>query len=263
MYKLGLLGVGKMGSSILNGILLKGLYPKEDIAFYAPSIETQEKYQKLGIKLLKDERELMNSSNIIIMAIKPQVYDEVLEKVKDLDFSNKIVISLAPGKSINYLSKFYNNALIVRAMPNTPAIINQAVTTLCFSDKEVQEEIINIFKAIGTYVVVEEKQIDEAIPMNGSMPAYIFEFIKEFINKGMSYGFTYDESFQLVVNTIISSCNLAKESSDDIDTLINNVCSKGGSTIEGLKKLRNNGFGDAIDKCFDACIKRSKELGNV
>ena len=262
MYKFGFLGLGKMGSSILNGIITKKLYDKKDLSFYAPSAETQNKYLDFGLNLAKDEIELFKTCKIILMAIKPQKYDEVLLKIKDLDFSGKIVISLAPGKSINYLKSKMSGATIVRAMPNTPALINQGVTTIAFEKEEIKE-VLDIFSSIGTYVTVEEKAIDEAIPLNGSMPAYVLEFAKAFIECAKGYGFSEDDAKKLALNAIIGSCNLALQSNDDIDTLINNVCSKGGSTIVGLNELRQNGFNEAIKKCYDGCVKRSKELGNV
>ena len=263
MYKFGFLGLGKMGSAILNGILSNGIYKTNEIAFYAPSLLTQEKYSNIGLNLVKDERELFEKCEIILLAIKPQIYDGVLNKIKDLNYNCKTIISLAPGKSIKYLASFFEGARIVRAMPNTPALINKAVTTLAFSDNSKTSDIEKIFASIGIYLVVEEEKIDEAVPLNGSMTAYILEFAKAFIDKGMEYGFSYADGFNLVMNSIIGSCQLAINSNNDLGTLINNVCSKGGSTIAGLNELKCNGFDDAISKCYDACVKRSKELGNV
>lgn len=262
MYKIGFLGMGKMGSSILNGILSNNLYNKDDIAFYAPSLETKEKYKSIGIKLAKDEKDLFASSNIIIMAVKPQKYDEILEKIKGLPFNNKTIISLAPGKSIHYLKTIFKDADVVRAMPNTPALVGKAVTTIAFST-DVNKQVIDIFSSIGTYLIVDEKQIDETIPLNGSMPAYILEFIRCFIKAASNYNIKEEDAKDLALNSIIGSCMLALNSPDNLDTLINNVCSKGGSTIKGLEKLRNNDFENIIKNCYDACVKRSKELENV
>ena len=262
MYKIGFLGLGKMGSAILNGILSKNLYDKSDIAFYAPSLETQNKFKSIGLNLLFNENELFHNSEIIVHAVKPQKYDEVFSKINNKDYKNKIVISLAPGKSINYLKNIFVGAQVVRAMPNTPALINKGVTTLAFDEEEI-EIVKNIFSSIGTYLVVEEQQIDEAIPLNGSMPAYIFEFAKAFIECGASYGMDYDEVRKLVLNSIIGSCELALSSSEPLDTLISNVCSKGGSTIEGLNELRNNNFSETIASCYKKCVNRSKELAKV
>lgn len=262
MYKIGFLGLGKMGYSILNGIINSNLYKKEDICFYAPSDETKEKYINYGINLVSNEKSVFDSSEIIIMAIKPQKYDEALKDLDNLDYNGKYVISLAPGKSISYLQSHIKNATIIRAMPNTPALVNSGVTTLATNDK-IDENICNIFKSIGTILITTEEKIDEMIPCNGSMPAYLFEFAKAFIDCAKEYGISDNDAKKLIFNSIIGSCKLALNCNDDIDTLINNVCSKGGSTIAGLNELRDNGFNEAIKKCYNACVKRSKELNNV
>lgn len=262
MYQLGFLGMGKMGSSILRGVLSEGVVRPGDVAFYAPSQQTQNQYTAQGLRLAKNEQDLLEISNLIILAIKPQKYDEILKNVQDLDFTGKTVVSLAPGKSIAYLKRLLPGAKVVRAMPNTPALITEAVTTIAF-DGEPVEEVLHIFSTIGTYAIVKEKQIDEAIPLQGSMPAYLFEFAKTFVEEGASYGIEYEEAKKLALNSIIGSCLLALRSEDDFDTLINNVCSKGGSTIAGLNRLRERGFAEAIKECYEACVARSIELGNV
>lgn len=262
MYKIGFLGLGKMGSAILNGILSKNLYKKDEISFYAPSDATQNKYTNLGLKLLNDEREVFINSKIIILAIKPQKYNEVFRNLSSIDFSDKVIISIAPGKSISYLESVFKNATIIRAMPNTPAFIAKATTTIAYNNGKAKGIAIDIFSSIGSYVIVDEDEIEPMIPLHGSMPAYILEFAKDFINQGVKEGILYDESYKLVLNSIIGSCELALSSNEDIDTLIDNVCSKGGSTIAGLNELRDNGFNEAIEKCYKACVRRGKELAD-
>ncbi len=261
MYKIGFLGMGKMGSSILSGILKNGLYKREEITFYAPSENTQNTYKNMGLNLSLNERDLFENSLIIILAVKPQKYDEIFSKLDGINYNKKTIISLAPGKSISYLKEKFEQANIVRIMPNTPALIGKAVTTVAFENDE-DLETLKIVKSIGDYLVVKESQIDELIPLNGSMPAYLFEFAKSFIECAKEFGINESDARRLVFNSIIGSAELALNSSDDIETLINNVCSKGGSTIEGLNELRNNGFSDTVKKCYLACVKRSKELGN-
>ena len=261
MYSIGFLGLGKMGSSILNGILANNLYPKENIAFYAPSKATQEKGIGLGINLAKDENNLVNDSKIIILAIEPQKYNEVFQKLIGKDYEGKAIVSLAPGKTISYLKSVFVGAHIIRAMPNTPSVINKGVTTLAF-DNNINQEVVDIFSSIGTYVIVKEEQIDTAIPLHGSMPAYIFTFIKAFVEASKEYGIDEEAAKELAVNAIIGSCELALSSDKDLDELIDSVCSRGGATIAGLDKLREKGFNEAIKQCYKACVDRSEELKN-
>lgn len=261
MFKLGFLGLGKMGSAILDGVLKVRIYKNYMVDFYAPSKDTQEKYKSIGLTLAKDERDLFVSSSIIILAVKPQKYDEVFAKLDGIDFSNKIIISLAPGKSISCLKNAFKNARIVRAMPNTAASINKAVTTIAYENNEEIKEVYEIFACIGSCVIVkEERQIDELIPVNGSMPAYLFEFIKAFIECACEYGIDEETAKKLVVETIMGSCELLLSSKENIDILIDNVCSKGGTTIAGLDELRNNNFRESIKACYKACIEKASTL---
>ena len=260
MYSLGFLGLGKMGCSIASGVMSKGLYPKEALSFFAPSEATKQKGLSLGMALANDERELVESSKIIVLAIKPQKYEEIFSKLDGIDFQGKIIISLAPGKSLSYLSSIFKGARIARAMPNTPSLIGKGVTTIALLEEEIKE-VIEIFSSIGICLAVEEKRIDEAIPLSGSMPAYLFEFVKAFVESAASYGISKEDAKKLALNAIIGSCELALQSEEDLDVLLDNVCSKGGSTIAGLEQLRDYGFNEAVKKCYDACVARSKELG--
>lgn len=261
MVKIGILGIGKMGGSILNGIIKKNIYKKDEIAIFTASSEKRNYYKEEGFIVTKNENELFKKSPIIVLAIKPQVYESVFNKLSANDYSNKAICSLAPGKSISYLESIFNSATLVRVMPNTPAIIGMSTTTLAYNkDTIYTKEIIKVFNSIGTVTIVKEELIDEAIPLNGSMPAYLFAFAKKMIECGIKHGLTMQTSKELCFNAIIGSANLAIQSNDTIETLIDNVCSKGGSTIEGLKKLEENNFDMAIEECFEACVKRSKEL---
>ena len=260
-YQLGILGVGKMGSAILNGVIAKGFYKTEEVAIYTLEDETKAKYHALGVNLVKDEIELFQNCQTLILAIKPQIYESVLEKITDLDFTNQVIISIAPGKTIAYLSKYFPHAQIIRAMPNTPALIGEATITVAFNERTKNvEQALQIFEAIGDYYILEEEQIDDAIPLNGSMPAYVLKFVESFISCGIKYGLDPDVSKALALKAIIGSCRLALNSQQDISTLIQNVCSKGGTTIKGLDELNRGPFDEAIANCYKECVKRSKEL---
>ena len=261
-YRIGFLGLGNMGSAILNGILTQKIFSENEIAFYAPSKMTKEKYSSIGIHLATDEVSLCQDSEIIILAIKPQIYSQVFEKIKEISYQGKVIISLAPGKTIAYLESIFQGSDIIRAMPNTPAKIGKAMTSIAYHHEEGFIKVKEIFSSIGEYIVLKEEQIDKAIPLNGSLPAYLLEFAKDFIAMGEEIGLSNKEAKDLVLKSIIGSCLLALNSDEDMDCLINQVCSKGGSTIAGLDELRKNKLQETIEKCFRACVRRSKELAN-
>jgi len=257
----GILGVGKMGGSILGGVQQKELFQPSNIAIYSTNEEKKAHFQSLGMVVMENIHDLFENTEIILLGIKPQMYETVLTGLEDIDFSNKTIISLAPGKTLAYLETIFPNALIVRAMPNTPALISYSTTTLSYNkENDKLNEIKKIFDSIGTYRIVPEWQIDEAIPLNGSMPAYLFEFAKGFIECGIKHGLNEEDAKSLCFNAIIGSCKLALQSNDSLETLINNVCSKGGTTIAGLNQLREKKMNEAIEACYDKCVERSKEL---
>ena len=254
--------MGKMGSSIFYGIVKKGLYKKDDILFFAPSSSTQEKYRSEGVGLANDQRDLVERSSIIILAIKPQKYDEVFACLDGLDLRGKIFVSLAPGKDIASLSATLAGATVCRAMPNTPATIGKAMTTLAFASTPIKE-VEDIFSSIGATLLIDEGKMDEVIPLQGGLPAYLFYFAKAFLMSAKEQGINEDVAKKLLFESIIGSSQLALQSEESLDTLIDQVCSKGGSTIAGLNKLKDGSFEEDIKACFDACVSRSKELAKV
>ena len=259
----GILGVGKMGGAILDGVLASGVFPNSDIMICDHKESTRMKYSALGIGIAQTEKELLDKSDIFMLAIKPQGFSAI-EALSGTPCAGKAIISLAPGKKVSFLESFFKGALVVRAMPNTPALVRNAATTLFANGKGdvgLLEWVKRIFSSIGTFEFLEkEEMIDIAIPVNGSMPAYLFSFVREFVEKAVQNGIDRQTAMNLCVNSIIGSCKLLQSSDDGLDTLISNVCSKGGTTIAGLDSMYGNGFKESIGACYDACVARSLEL---
>ena len=263
MYKLGILGVGKMGSAILEGVIKSNVYSANEIAIYTLEDDIKAKYKKMGCNIAINEADLFENSKSVLIAIKPQMFNDVLACAKSMDFTDKCIISIAAGQSIKTVESFFKNATVVRVMPNTPALIQAASTAICYNRyNDDVKKAKEIFLSIGAVEEIEENQMNESLPLNGSMPAYLYLFAKAFIENGVKLGIDYEVSKRLCCNAIIGSAKMILESSDDIDTLIKNVCSKGGTTIAGLDKLYENEFEHAIDECYTACVNRAIELNN-
>lgn len=262
MKKLGILGTGKMGGTILDALLASCKYLPEEIAFYTPNLSHREKYQGLGLSLADNEEELFKSAEILLIAIKPQIFFDVLASARSIDFSGRCVISIAAGISLKLLGEFFPNAVLVRAMPNTPALIRQAATTMCYTRKgSLTDQAKSIFLTIGTVEEIEEEFMDYSIPLNGSMPAYLYLFAKSFIDKAVELKMDEKTAKRLCCQAILGSANMILSTEESIDTLIKNVCSPQGTTEAGLKELYQSGFREAIEKCFTACAERSRQLG--
>ena len=263
MYKFGILGVGKMGGAILDGVVSSGIYDKKDILLYSPSENTQTNYKNKGFSFALNEKDLFKNSEIILISIKPQLFDEVLSKAIDLDFNNKCILSIAAGKSLKTISSYFKNATIVRAMPNLPASIKEGAITVCFNeDNKLKDEAIKILSSIGIVRTIKEEEMDDTLALNGSMPAYAYLFAKAFIDYATKKGIDFDVARDLTCEAIKGSMDMILANKETpIQTLIDNVCSKGGTTIAGLNKLYDNEFEKAIYECSEACSNRSKELG--
>ena len=257
-YKIGILGVGKMGGAILNGLIKGGVYKKEDIILCLHSDSSIAYYGDYNYTL--SQKELFINSETIIIAVKPQVLEEVCAPASDLDFTGKTVLSVAAGITVERLASLFKNAFIVRAMPNTPAAIGKGVITYCVSDEKAEEVAEKILGSIGKAYKIEQSEMDATLPLNGSMPAFLQLFAKAFIEKAVDDGIDRNLAKTLCCETIKSSAELILSSSEDIDTLIKNVSSKGGTTLAGLDKLYEGKFEQTIKACSEACKNRSEEL---
>ena len=260
--EIGIIGVGKMGGTILNGIVSSKLYKKEDILLCVKKQEQQESLNSAGFTTTLSCEDVFKNCKIILLAIKPQNFGEALKSSANYNFKDKCVLSIAAGVGIKTIQGYFKNALVVRAMPNTPAQINKAVTTIC-SNNTIHpyfKECVNIFNSIGCCFEINEEQMDYTLPLNGSMPAYLYLFALSFIEESIKHGIDEKTAKNLTVQSIISSAQMILNSVEPIQTLIDNVCSKGGTTIAGLNKLKENNFENIIASCYNACAERSKEL---
>jgi len=261
MNKLGIIGLGKMGNSILEGIISSGIYKKEDIILALHSEAKLQKYDEEGYNVTLNNEDIFMDSEIILVSVKPQAFDEACNTAKKYDFKGKCIISIMAGVKIETLETYFKNASIFRTMPNTPALIKNGVTTVTTNvENKYQDIVLDIFNSIGKAYMITEDLMDASLPLNGSMPAYLYLFAKIFIEMGAKNGIEYETSKNLTAESIIASANMILQSNDSIDTLINNVCSKGGTTIAGLYELYDNNFEEAIKKCYEACVNRSIEL---
>ena len=260
-YKIGILGLGKMGSSILTGIIKSNIFKKEEILLYDVDEEKKAQFTNDGFILSDSEEYLFNNSSMVLIAIKPQMFDQLL-KIK-LNNDSIVIISIAAGKTIKDLQNVFGNKQYIRVMPNTPAFIMSSASAITKGDnvnEDSFEKVKQIFESIGVVEEVPEDKMNEIIPVNGSMPAYLYYFIEAFIDEAVNKGIDYNVAKKLACEAIIGSAKMILETDKDIKQLIKDVCSPGGTTIEGLKVLEENDFQEIIKKAFNACVNRAYEL---
>lgn len=257
-YELGFIGLGKMGSAILNGVIKNKIYEEKDICYFDISPNNQ-----YSIALLKDEISVFSLSKKVILAIKPQVFDEVLSKIKNKNL-DCTVISIAAGVKIEKIRYYLGDLEYIRVMPNTPFMISKGSCAIAKSDNVCNntfESVKKIFESISYVAEVKEADLDAVVAASGSLPAYLYLFAKTFIEEASKKGLNEKVAKELVCNSIIGSSYMILESDKEIDTLIKDVCSPKGTTLAGLNELKENDFEEILRKCFNACFERSVELG--
>jgi pyrroline-5-carboxylate reductase len=263
-FKLGVLGIGNMGGSILNGIINASIYPNNEICIYDIDQDKIKKYQDLGLSTAKCEKELIENVEMLLLAIKPQMLC-ALENLT-LNINNLIVISIVAGKTVSDLKQIFGNQKFIRVMPNTPALINEGATAIARTQSVTDEEfnsVKQIFASIGVVEEIDDNLMNEIIPVNGSMPAFLYYFAKCFIDKALKDGISYEVAKSLCVQAIIGSAKMIANTDKSIDELIKDVCSPKGATLEGLKVFEQHHINEIIEEVADATIKRAYELSKI
>ncbi len=255
-----IIGAGNMGGAIGTGLMAKGFAP-EDITMCDMSEEKQHFFASKGANVTGDIPTAIANANVVIIAVKPNAFENVLP----LMIGNKkaIYITIAAGVSISFIKKYLGDVKVVRTMPNTPAMIGMGATAIC-SELPVTEDDIqiveNIFGAIGITARVNESQMDTVVSLNGSSPAYVYMMIEAMARFGTDNGIEYNEAMKLVCKTLVGAAEMALASDETPDILTKRVCSPGGTTIEAVKKLEESGFADALYDAMTACSNRSGEM---
>lgn len=264
--KVGFIGTGNMGGAIIKGYLKANEGGHDNILAVSKSKDKLEAFtDSLGIKSRDSIGQLVADSDIIVIAVKPNIFEEVLPEISDFYNGNKILVSIAAGISISFIESYMKKkpVKIARAMPNTPAMVNEGMTALCKNSNITEEEfqdVIKIFASVGKVQVVEEDLIDVVIGVSGSSPAYTYMFIEALIDSAVKNGMDKEQARIFAAQAVLGSAKMVLETGIDPVTLRENVCSKGGTTIEAVNVLLNNGFADDVSEAFNAAVRNSKLL---
>ena len=262
--KTGFIGLGKMGFAIASGIANNGLYAPRNICVYDVNENALKTAEEKGFSVTDSVQSLFDNCETVLFAIKPQEAKNVIDGISSTG-KCKLVISIMAGVPIKTLSAISDKIAIARIMPNTCALIGQSASSICYNgsaDENAKLITRKIFGAVGSFVEIDESLMDDVIPIGGSFTAYAYTFMKAFIDSSVKRGIPRDVAEKLVIQSMIGSANML-DKYGDVDTLIKNVCSKGGTTLAGLDKLIGADFERIIDDCAVACAERSKELGKI
>ena len=264
MAKIGFIGMGNMGYAMLKGAL--AAFSPSDIIFSSPDREKCERISsETGVRFAESNAECGNNAKYIVLAVKPQMYPTVLKNIVNVVTEESVIISIAPGITIASIkSALGSNIRVVRAMPNTPALIGEGLTGVSYnaSDYSFDERdvIDKFFTSFGKVVYVDEKLMDGVVCASGSSPAYVYMFIEALADSVVKYGIKRDDAYKMVAQTVLGSAKMVLESGEHPAVLKDKVCSPGGTTIQAVSALEENGFRNALIKATDACYDKCTSI---
>lgn len=264
----GIIGGGNMGEALMAGITQSGLLLAKEVLFFEPRSDRREFLQKkFDVVAMKDNRQLIKQAKTLILAVKPQSVPEVMAEMAPLAKPDHLLISICAGVSLEYLQSFFSFPLrMIRAMPNTPALIQKGATALAPSPMAKSEDLSaaeKIFQAVGITAVVKESQMDAVTGLSGSGPAYIFAVIEALAAGGVKEGLAQDVALALTTQTVLGAAYLIQATGKHPATLRDQVCTPGGTTMAGLYALEEGGFRLALMNAVIAATNRSRELGEA
>ena len=264
MAKIGFIGMGNMGSAILKGLLK--VYAPRDMIFTAAHQEKMDQVtSETKVAHAASNRECAAQVKYLVLAVKPQYFDVVFEEIKDVLTKDQVIISLAPGISIQDIgARLGGGVRVVRAMPNTPALLGEGMTGVAYeagmySDEE-KEEISLIFSSCGRMELVEERLMDAVGCVSGSSPAFVYMFIEALADSGVKYGLPRKTAYAMAAQTVMGSARMVMETGKHPGQLKDEVCSPGGTTIAGVSALEEHGFRSAVIKAADACYEKTQRM---
>lgn len=264
--KIGIIGAGNMAKALCKGLLQKrGLDPANLLAsHHRPEKATRFK-KDFGIETITKNTDVVAKSDIIILAVKPQILPIVLKEIASSVQEHHVVISIAAGIHLSTIHKhLMRPSSILRAMPNLPAIIGEGMTALAASENTSQEDLdlaTEIFTSVGKCVVLDEDQLDAVTGLSGSGPAYTFLIIDALADAGVKVGLSRETSLLLASQTVLGSSKLLIETGEHPSKLKDQVTSPGGTAIAGIHTLEQGGIRNTLINAVEAATLRAKELG--
>jgi pyrroline-5-carboxylate reductase len=258
---IGFIGAGNMATAIIKGYIGKAT---TDVVVYDIDSEKVNHLAELGAKRANNIAELAERVQYLFLAVKPQNFPEVVAGLKGHVRTETVLVSIAAGITADYLKAALDfDVKVVLVMPNTPLLLGYGASALSKAEPTTDAEfdfVCNIFASSGVIAKIAPNQMNEVIPLNGSSPAFIYEYAKYFIEYGEQQGFSYETALNLFAQSLIGSAKMMTESGYSLDELIQMVSSKGGTTIAGLDALRKHDLQRTVLDCCDQCAKRAYEL---
>ena len=266
--KIGFIGGGKMGEALAKGLIRAKLSTADNIIVSdVDNKRCQALEDETGIKTTQGNKEVTANSDVIILAVKPNIMGTILEELKSDITSEHLVVSIAAGIPLNFMESSLNEGCrAIRVMPNTPCLVGETAAGYALGKNATRDDgelVGRILNAVGKPYLLEEKYLDAVTGLSGSGPAFIYMVIEALADGGVKMGLPRGVSTELAAQTTFGAAKMVLESDTHIGELRDSVTSPGGTTIEGLHALEKGGLSNTLINAVEVATKKSKRLGKA
>lgn len=270
--KIGFIGLGNMATAMIGGIVKNKIADAKDIIGSAHTEQSVKRaVDAYGITGAPDNITVAETADYLVLAVKPQMYAEIIEEIRSKRKKDAILISIAPGKTMQWLEELlssgnkdeHTDIKLVRCMPNTPALVGEGCTGVCFSETieaREKETVLNLLNSFGKAIEVPESLMDTVVGVSGSSPAYVFMFIEAMADAAVADGMPRKRAYEFAAQAVLGSAKMVLETGKHPAELKDMVCSPGGTTIEAVRILEKNGFRNSVIEAQKACVSKSKSM---
>lgn len=261
---IGFIGAGKMAEALIGGLLSKGVFGVDEIIACAPSKGTRLRISKeYGIKMYDSAKDLVPKCDLVVLAVKPAQVSALFEEEGTRIGAGKIVVSIVAGLSIGKLKSYVPDAKVVRVMPNHCCMVHEGAMGYTCDNRMTaaeKESIVKILGSVGLAIEVPETYIDAITGIAGSSPAFIYMVIDAMADAGVLNGLSRRDSVILASQSVLGAAKMVLDTGKHPDVLRDEVCSPGGTTIEGVRILEEMGLRSAVISAVDGTIEKSRRM---
>ena len=265
-HSIAFIGAGSMASALIRGLITRGgISPERITASDVSRAQLDKLAREFGIRTEEDNAKAAQTADVIVLAVKPQVMDSVLDGLASAAGAHQLVLSIAAGITAQHIAqKLPLGPRIIRVMPNTPALIGEGAACLAAGPNATRDDMalaLELFRSVGTAAEVGEHLMDAVTGLSGSGPAYVFLIIEALADAGVKAGLPRKTAQDLAVQTLIGSARMVQATGLHPAQLKDQVTSPGGTTIAGMQALEAGGVRSALYDAVEKAAERSRELG--
>ncbi len=264
MKTIGFIGCGNMGQAMVEGIMKASLVDGEHMIVANKHPEKLKQLSDTYDFYISDNKTVATHADVLFLAIKPYMFQKVIEEIKDFIKEDAIVVSIAAGITLDDLKEMFNpDVKIVRAMPNTAAMVQASMSAVVFDElisAQEKEYITTIFESFGECIEIKENMMSAVIALSGSSPAYFFMMIEAMGDEGVKEGMNRQDAYRFAAQAMLGSAKMVLETNMHPAALKDMVTSPSGTTIEAVMKLEENGFRSAIMQAMKACADKNRSM---